>query len=228
MHKQEAFHAATYEQAAAFIRDIGILPFSSFIPGHPSMDSITLPGQWHTGLSDDPWLWRDRLAGEGLAAYGRFLAKKPVLIAAEWFPLVRNLLEEPYSVEERYEDGELPKAAVDIYRAVEAEEGIDTRRLRAVTGLATKDSKAAFDRALNELQSKADLVIGGISDRLTADGVKSGWNSACYLTAGHWMEKHGLDACHLPTPEAKAELRRRLSAVCSEAALAYMYKIFRL
>jgi len=228
MPKETAFHARTYEDAGGFIRDIGILPLSSFIPGHPSMDSITTPQQWHTGLSDDPWLWRDRLAGEGLAAYGRFLAKKPVLIAADWFPLIKNILEEPYSVEERYEDGLLPKAAVDIYAAVAAEEGIDTRRLRAVTGLAAKAAKAPFDRALIELQSKADLVIGGISDRLTADGVKSGWNSACYLTAGHWMEQHGLEPCLLPTPEAKAELRRRLGNVCGEAAQAYLYKIFRL
>lgn len=220
--------AATYEDVTKIVKEVGILPLSSFIPDHPSLESVTTHEQWHTGLETDPWLWRDRLPGDGLAAYGRFFAKKPLLISAELFPLVKNLLEEPYSVEERYEDGQLPKSAVELYQAVEANEGIDVKELRAVTGMKAKESKNEFDRALIELQSKTDIVIAGISERLNANGTKNGWNSTCYMTALHWMELHGIEVNTLPTPEAKSQFRTYIQERYSAAAAQYLGKIFKL
>jgi hypothetical protein len=214
----------TFEQATAFVQKIGILPLSSFIPDYPSLHSETAPIQWHTGLDTDPWLWRDRFAGEGLAAYGRFCAKKPLLVSAELFPLVKNILDDPYTVAERYEDGTISKYTVDVYQAIVNQEGIDVRLLRSHTGLGSKESKSEFDRALIELQSTADIVIAGISDRLGANGVKSGWNSTCYMTAEHWMELHGMEKNGLPSPEAKAKLRQMLQESCEAKALAFFYK----
>ncbi len=218
----------TYEEAADFVKEIGILPLSSFIPEYPSLESMTPADQWHNGQVNDPWLWRDRFTGEGVAAYGRFFAKKPLLIAAEWFPLLKNVLEDPYTVQERYEDGTISKAAVDIYEVILDNEGIDVKLLRSEVGMKSKESKSEFDRALIELQSTADIVIAGIAGRLNANGVKSGWNSTCYLLADRWMELHGLARNTLPTPEAKQKLRERLKERCSESALAYFNKIFRL
>jgi hypothetical protein len=226
MNSQEERKFQTFEEAAAFVQEIGILPLSSFVPDYPSLESMTSHSQWHTGLDSDPWLWRDRFAGEGVAAYGRFFAKKPVLIAADWFPLIKNILEEPYTVAERYEDGLVSKAAVDLFQAVSAREGIDVKLLRSSTGLSSKDSKNEFDRVLIELQSRTDIVIAGISDRLGANGAKSGWNSTCYMTAEHWMELHGLMKNVLPTPEAKAQMRSLLQERCGAKALAYFYKVF--
>jgi hypothetical protein len=216
----------TFEQATAFVQKIGILPLSSFIPDYPSLESETTPSQWHTGLDTDPWLWRDRFAGEGLAAYGRFFAKKPLLISAELFPLVKNILDDPYTVGDRYEDGTVSKATVDVYQAIANQEGIDVRLLRSNTGLSSKESKSEFDRALIELQSTADIVITGISDRLGANGVKSGWNSTCYMTAEHWMELHGMEKNELPSPEAKVRLRQLLQERCEAKSLAFFYKVF--
>lgn len=220
--------ADTYEDVKRLVKEIGILPLSSFIPEHPSLESLTVQEQWHTGLETDPWLWRDRLPGDGLAAYGRFFAKKPLLISSELFPLITNLLEDPYSVDERYSDGELSKAAVDVYHAIANNEGIDVKALRTATDLKSKESKNEFDRALIDLQSKADILIAGISERLNANGTKNGWNSACYMTASHWMELHGIEKNSLPTPEAKAQLRTLLQEKYSDAAGKYLAKIFKL
>lgn len=220
--------ADTYEDVKRLVKEIGILPLSSFIPEHPSLESLTVQEQWHTGLETDPWLWRDRLPGDGLAAYGRFFAKKPLLISSELFPLITNLLEDPYSVDERYSDGELSKAAVDVYHAIANNEGIDVKALRTATDLKSKESKNEFDRALIDLQSKADILIAGISERLNANGTKNGWNSACYMTASHWMELHGIEKNPLPTPEAKAQLRTLLQEKYSDAAGKYLAKIFKL
>jgi hypothetical protein len=148
MNIQSESKLQTFEQATAFVRKIGILPLSSFIPDYPSLDSETTHGQWHTGLDTDPWLWRDRFAGEGLAAYGRFFAKKPLLISVELFPLVKNILDDPYTVGERYEDGTVSKATVDLYQAIANQEGIDVKLLRSNTGLSSKESKSKFDQHL--------------------------------------------------------------------------------
>jgi hypothetical protein len=218
----------SFEEATKRIKEIGILPLSSFIPEHPSLESLTEHGQWHTGLESDPWLWRDKFAGEGIAAYGRFFAKKPILIAAEWFPLIKNIIEEPYTVEERYEDGLVPKAAVELYQAVVQKEGIDVKELRALIGMKSKESKSEFDRILIDLQSTGNIVIAGISERLNANGVKSGWNSTCYMTSEHWMELHGLQLSEQQTPEAKETLRTLIKEKFEDKAAIYFHKIFKL
>ena len=75
----------TFDEACDVIEQLGILPLSSFIPNHPSLVSITRDEAWHTGMESDPWLWRDFFAGEGVAAYGRFIASKPIFISKQLF-----------------------------------------------------------------------------------------------------------------------------------------------
>src|SRR5882672_536735 len=109
----------TYEEASRVVEHLGLLPLSGFIPNHPSLDSITEPAAWHTGADTDPWLWRDRFASEGRAAYGRFLGSRPILIAQEVFPLVKCLLASPQSVKERYQAGLLNRSTVQIYEIIQ-------------------------------------------------------------------------------------------------------------
>src|SRR5215472_17619589 len=105
----------TYEEASRAVEQLGILPLSSFIPDHPSLDSITHDSAWHTGTETDPWHWRDRFASEGIAAYGRFIGPKPILISREIFPLVKCLLTPSETIEERYAAGLLARSTVQVY-----------------------------------------------------------------------------------------------------------------
>src|SRR5712692_937761 len=138
----------TYEEACHVVEHLGIVPLSSFIPGHPSLVSITQDAAWHTGTDTDPWLWRDRFAGEGVAAYGRFLADKPLLISREMFPLVKCLLAAPEIVEERYAAGNLARPTLRIYDCIMENDGIDVKTLRTLTGMQRTSDKRAFDRSL--------------------------------------------------------------------------------
>ena len=106
-----------YEEACQVVAHWGIMPLSSFLPDHPSLESLTRPEAWHTGLQNDPWLWRDRLPTEGVAAYGRFLAGKPLLIARELFPLVKCVLSPDETIEERYQAGLLARSTSPDLRA---------------------------------------------------------------------------------------------------------------
>jgi hypothetical protein len=196
----------SFEAAGAVIQKLGIIPLSSFIPDHPSLESITAKESWHTGTETDPWLWRDRFAGEGVAAYGRFFAKKPMFISARLFPIVKIALGADDSIERRYRDGLISNTTMKMYRAIEEQDGIDARALRKVTGMQHKEDKNEFDKALIELQSAFDVVILGISERLNSLGLKSGWNSTCYILADNWMELHGLPFFEGTRMEAKQEL----------------------
>jgi hypothetical protein len=216
----------TYEEACLVVEDLGIVPLSSFIPDHPSLASITQDSAWHTGIDTDPWLWRDRFPGEGVAAYGRFLADKPLLISREMFPLIKCLLAAPEIVEERYAAGALAKTTLRIYECIQENDGIDVKTLRMLTGMQDTSDKRAFDRALTDLQSTADIVISGISERLNEHGNKSGWNSTCYMLADHWMELHGIALVLCTREEAKTKLYTWIEQRWDESAVRYVKKKF--
>jgi hypothetical protein len=214
----------TFEEAGAVIRSKGIVALSSFIPDHPSLDSITLSTAWHTGETNDPWLWRDRFAGEGIAAYGRFFKKKPVLVHADLFPLFCRALGPDQPVEERYQDGQASRHAVRLFETIRDNPGIDVKTLRKAVGLAAKEDKAEFDKTLIELQSTTEVVIAGVSERLNELGNKSGWNSTCYALSEDWISGHGLQPVQLSVEEAQERLFSELQARCSETAYAYLLK----
>jgi hypothetical protein len=216
--------ATTYEEACEVVEHLGILPLSSFIPSHPSLVSITLPEAWHTGNDTDPWLWRDRFAMEGIAAYGRFLGDKPLLISREMFPIVNCLLAQPQTVEERYKAGVLAKSTLRIYECIRENDDIDVRTLRVLTGMQHTSDKSAFDRSLAELQNTAEVVISGISERLNPQGNKSGWNSTCYMLADNWMARHGIENAQLLPAEAKPKLYAWIEQRWEESAAHYLKK----
>lgn len=216
----------TYEEASKVIEQLGILPLSSFIPDHPSLESITQPSAWHTGAQSDPWLWRDRFASEGVAAYGRFLGSRPLLISRELFPHIKCLLTPAETIEERYEAGLLARETMRLYSLIQEHDGIDVKMLRKQAGMQNKADKNAFDRALIDLQNTAEIVIAGISERLNEQGNKNGWNSTCYSVAEHWMEQHNLAPARLTSAEARAQLFARLKPRWEANALLFLEKKF--
>ncbi|MGH2496052.1 MAG: AlkZ-related protein [Ktedonobacteraceae bacterium] len=216
--------AITYQETCDVVEHLGILPLSSFMPGHPSLVSITRPDAWHTGMDSDPWLWRDRFAIEGIAAYGRFLGDKPLLISQELFPIVHCLLAQAETVEERYAAGLLAKSTLRIYNCIRENDDIDVRTLRKLTGMQHSSDKSAFDRSLNELQNTAEVVISGISERLNPQGNKSGWNSTCYLLADTWMERHGIVNAQLSSAQAKTKLYAWIEQRWEASAVQYLKK----
>jgi hypothetical protein len=214
----------TYEETCQALAQWGIVPFSSFIPEHPSLESLTQPAAWHTGLQSDPWLWRDRLPTEGVAAYGRFIAGKPLFISREIFPLVKCLLSPTESVEERYAAGMLAKSTLRLNELIGEQDGIDARTLRKLAGMQDRTEKTSFDHALINLQSTADILISGISERLNEHGNKSGWNSTCYMLADHWMTTHNLTPLVLSRQAAEAQLFAWLEPRWETNALSYLRK----
>ena len=216
----------TYEEASEAIKKLGILPLSKGIPDHPSLDSITEPDAWHTGAETDPWQWRARLPSEGVAAYGRFIGSRPVLIAQDVFPLVKCVLTPSRTVQRRYSDGLLARSTVQIYEIIKQNHSIEVRELRKLSGMRDKADKNAFDHALIDLQNTADIVIAGATENLNRQGKKSGWNGTCYMLAERWMEEHGIELLPLTPSEARTQLFAQLKPYWEENAILYLQKKF--
>ncbi|MEK4474963.1 hypothetical protein NSQ91_17220 [Paenibacillus sp. FSL R7-0048] len=216
----------TYGETAEIIANLGILPLAALIHGHPSLNGLTKPENWHTGTDLDPWSWRAQFPGEGLAGYGKFIKKKAILVSREWFPAFVAAVGSTKSIEERYKDGLASKEAVTLLQIVREHEGIDTRKLRAEADMKAKEKKTAFDNAVTELQGSLDMVISGINQRLNDEGDLNGWSSTSFETVSHWMSDNGLSAFEGDREEAVAWIQTKMNGVWSPTAIAWTNKAF--
>ncbi len=185
---------------------------------------MTEPAAWHTGTATDPWHWRDRFASEGMAAYGRCIGSRPILIAHGIFPLVRCLLASSQTVKERYTAGLLSRSTVQIYEIIQQHPGIEVRMLRKLAAMQDKADKHAFDHALIDLQNTADIVISGMAENQHNQGTKSGWNGTCYMLAERWMEAHRIKPLQLSSADATTQLFTWLRPRWEEQAVWYLHK----
>lgn len=216
----------TFEEAAEIVAKIGILPLATLIPDHPSLNGLTKAENWHTGSELDPWSWRVRFPGEGLAGYGKFVKKKAILVSSEWFPAFVAAVGSTKSIEERYNDGLASREAVTLLQIIRERQGIDTRILRVEADMKAKEKKTAFDNAVTELQASLDIVISGVKERQNAEGEKNGWSSTSFETVSHWMEDNGLSSFEGDSEEAIGWLHSKMNGVWSPAAIAWMNKAF--
>jgi hypothetical protein len=209
----------TYDHFVELVQSYLIVPFASLIPDHPSLTTSVPDDVWHTGDELDPWLWRVKIVADGHAAYGKFFGSKLTFVRTDLFPLVRAALSRNKSIEARYQDGLLSQHARKLYSIIQESGSIDSRQLRKLSGLAHKDQKKEYERALIDLQNGGDIVISGAQET-DAEG---GWSSMCYETAEQWLARTGMSA-PASLAEARAELQARLGAVCSVKAMTYLNK----
>lgn len=223
-HLNEQGSVTTFEEAGEILTRLGIIPLAQLIPEHPSINELTKPENWHTGSELDPWGWRVRFPGEGLAGYGKFMKKKAVLISREWFPVFVAAVGSTRSLEERYNSGLSSREAVTLLQIIRDNQGIDTRRLRAEAEMKAKEKKTAFDNAVTELQGSLDIVISGIQGRFNDMGETNGWSSTAFETVSHWMDSNGISTFEGSREEAIDSMHSKMEGSWSPAAIAWMNK----
>jgi hypothetical protein len=217
-----------YEDAVKVVQEVGILPLSSLIPNHPSLESITNKSDWYTSTSMDPWLWRVRFAGDGSAAYGKFIKKKSILIATELVPWIKAIIGNQSDINQRYADGLISATELRLYQLIENEPGIETRALRAASGLKATEHKKEYDQAITDLQASMDIVISGVHERFNDAGDKNGWNSTSFESIKNWMKTNGLQTDVLNKKEAQENLQHWIQARYSPEAVQFLSKVFSL
>ncbi|CAH2717623.1 hypothetical protein BACCIP111895_04839 [Neobacillus rhizosphaerae] len=221
------YQISTYEEAIEVIKEVGLLPLAQLIPGYPSLDSITLKEHWHSDSEFDPWMWRANFPADGVAAYGKFIKKKSILISLELLPYVRAIVGFQDSVKKRYESGLVSREALELYSLISGEEGIDTRLLRVKAGMKEKEKKKLFDNALLELQGSMDIVVSGTKEKTNVIGEKNGWSSTSFETMKFWTENHKVHQETIDIEVAKAKLKNHFANVCSPESMKALAKIFK-
>lgn len=198
---------------------------SPLIPDHPSLESITNKSFWYTDTELDPWLWRARFPGDGVAAYGKFFKKKSILISSELVPWIKAIIGNQPSMKKRYSDGLIDLTVLNISQLIEDNPGIDTRALRVQCGLKATDQKKRYDQAITDLQSSMDIVIPGVKQRFNDNGDKNGWNSTSYETATHWMTNNNMTTQLDDVELAKEKLQEWLQPRCNPEAMNFIRKL---
>ena len=221
------YKVQTYEEAKEVIREVGFLPLAPLIPHYPSLEGITAKEQWHSDTEFDPWHWRAKFPVDGVAAYGKFVKKKSILISRELLPVVKAVLGADKSLKERYEDGLVSRESLELYTLISEEEGIDTRVLRVKAGMKEKEMKRVYDNGILELQGSMDIVVAGTKMKINELGEKNGWSSTAYETMEFWASNHQIELANLSKDEAKVELKSHFATFCSAETMKAFEKIFR-
>jgi hypothetical protein len=222
------YQITTYEEAVEAIKELGLLPLANLTPHYPSLESMTAKENWHTESELDPWLWRAKFPADGVAAYGKFLKKKAILISREWLPFVFAIIGSKEPIEERYSNGLVSRDALELYRIIREEEGIDTRVLRLKAGMKDKDKKKPFDQAIVELQANMDIVVSGTKAKTNELGEVNGWSSTAFETMENWATRNQVNLGTIDREQAKQELIRHFEKNCHPEAMKFFQKLFKL
>jgi hypothetical protein len=164
---------ATVERAAAFVGDVHCALLFPF-------EAVALPSLWEAiagpdeipfatwGVNEDRvWGWKDELPAQGLAWYGKLVRKRATLVSPA-------LLTDLYPGDGTSHDLRNVSLEADARRVAGALAGgpMPQSILREDVGLAGKEGKARFDRAMIELQRHLLVTHAGVWEQ------DSGWATA--------------------------------------------------
>lgn len=138
---------------------------------------------WHTEEREtDPWEWRMRVLDERRdIAYAKVFFGKSGYITRAWYPCFLAARRGGRGVEDCYAEGRMSHAAWKLYGLLQARGPLPLHTLKQEGGFG-KESKAAFDKALTELQMGLYITICGQQCKHNGLGLEYGWSSTAFTT----------------------------------------------
>jgi hypothetical protein len=187
-----------YSEFGALINEVGFMPFGNNCIDFLNLSALTLEEKWHTGLEDDPWLWRIKIEDDTKAAYAKLFDKKPGFISPKWYPKFLAARRKGRSFQEVYAEGILSNYAKQIYELFDGEKILAVHEIKALAGF-TKEQNAKYESAMTELQMGMFITVRGTKQKVSAKGELYGWPSTAYATVETWAgeqlieEANGID-----------------------------------
>ena len=195
------------EDLLELIRKVGFLPlFSNSIPGF-SVEEHTVAGHWWTDDAQDPWAWRQVVAPEADAAYGKFFDKKAGFVSREWFPHFANYRRDGYDYEGMYLDGKMTARCKRILDVLELNEDAVGKRLLSCEIKKRAALEKGFEGAMTELQMKSFLIVADFRQKRNRQGEEYGWHVSEMATPESKWGYEAVNSCH-ERPDASWELIR--------------------
>lgn len=203
------------DDAVRLVSKVGFLPlFEGAIPGF-SVEALT-QGQWWTGLADDPWHWREEIAGRDDVIYGKLFDGHAGFVSREWFPTLINLRRDGYDFDSRWEEGIATPLCHAVMQEVEREPGLLKSELKKRAG------GKGFEGAVTLLQEQTYLFICGFDRRRNRFGEPYGWPIAQLTTpeaafGAEWATQMYAEAPETSRARIEAHLRAFLPNTAPEA-----------
>ena len=174
----------TWRELVNWVNEVGFLPlFANEVPGFSAEEHVHTWSWWTGDPEQDPWIWREIIAGSHEVAYGKFFNKKAGFSSAEWLPYFANFRRDGYDFDARWEDGlagRREKKIMDLLTDKD-EEGDITFPDKKILSTDLK-RKAGFGKGMDKnfpgittgLQMQTYLVITGFERRKNKKGAEYG------------------------------------------------------
>ena len=182
MDWDDPLRVRSWRELVGWIDQVGFLPlFKNEIEGF-SVEEHTAGRCWWSGeAEEDPWEWRQCIARDGQAAYGKFFGKKAGFISREWFPRFANWRRDGYDFDSRWDEGLAGRRQKRIMDQFACGEERYSFELKTLAGFG-KGGERNFEGTVTDLQMYGYLLIRDFRQRLNKKGRPYGWPIAVYTT----------------------------------------------
>ncbi len=218
----------TSTELSEFVREFGFLPlFKNNVKGF-SVEEMTASASWWSDNSkEDPWAWREVIAGEGQIAYGKLFANRAGFISREWYPVFASYRRNGYDFDSRYEDGLASHRAKKIMDVLELGEVLPSNEIKAIAGFG-KGGEKGFEGVMTALQMLTYITVRGFRRRSNKKNEEYGWPVALFSVSEKlYGGEHVRSAYGIRQEEAKQRIISRVHDRFPEAALTDIERVIR-
>ena len=176
----DPYRIRSAQELVNWILEIGFLPFfANGIDGFSAEEHVS-PDFWWTGDPEqDPWAWREVIAGGRQVAYGKFFDGRAGFISPEWLPYFANCRRDGYDFDAKWQSGAAnrrEKQVMEHFMDVASDDeptftGAEllSTELKRMAGFG-KGGEKNFPGIVTGLQMQLYLVIAGFRRRRNRRG----------------------------------------------------------
>ena len=205
------------EDVVNYVNEIGVLPFfKNHIDGF-SLEEVIEPEYWYDSFVDgelkwQAWTWREEIALDKSAVYGKFFRGKAGFIAKNYFPDFCNYRRQGYDYDALYDDGLMKQSDKEIVDYLNKTGPMLTSRMKKELGFGN-DGKKGFDRIITRLQMQTYIGVTEFKYKVASKtGETYGWGVAVLDTAENcWGKELCTEAYKRDPDESLERLLEKLS-----------------
>lgn len=195
----------SYRELINEVNEIGFLPLlKNEIEGFSAEEHTSSLFWWTGDKEQDPWEWREIIAGSGEVAYGKFFHGKAGFISREWFPYFANYRRDGYDFSARWEDELASIRCKKIMDKFEEQKEWMGNELKVQAGFG-KGGEKNFDGTLTELQMQTYLIIRDFRRKRNKKGEEYGMPISVYARPEELWGYELVASAYQEPPEKSAE-----------------------